>query len=236
MLGVIINSILIIAGAGLGMLFRSHIKDTLVDTLMSAMGLVVIVIGVSSAAGVEDIIAVVVCMALGVMIGSAIKLQKRIDGLGDKIRDRLKGTKLGGGQFGDALVTTTILFGVGTMAIMGSIEAGINHNYSILIAKGVIDMVSAIAFTAAMGIGVAFSSAPIFIWEGLIALLAGVISPYLGADVISSMSAVGGAIFIGMGLNMLNISKRKIEIGNMIPAIVLPIIYVPISNWLVGLF
>ena len=98
------------------------------------------------------------------------------------------------------------------------------------------DTISAIALSSALGIGVMFALVPVFVWEGLLILLAGVVSPILGADVITEMSAVGGAMFIGMGINMTGIADRKINVSNLIPALVIPIIYMPLSSWLGGLF
>jgi uncharacterized membrane protein YqgA involved in biofilm formation len=121
------------------------------------------------------------------------------------------------------------------MAITGSIEAGLNHNYSILVSKGVIDGVTAISFAAAMGVGVAFSVLPVIIYQGAITLLATVVGPYLSDAVIAAMSGVGGAIIMGLGINMLGIAKTKIKVGNMLPAIFLPIVYIPLVDWLTAL-
>lgn len=235
MFGVLANTVMVLIGGAVGTLFRSRIKGELIDTLMASMGLVIIVIGIDGAAGVSDILAVVVCLAIGGIIGQLMQLQSFFDNLGERIRAKFQNTRFADGSFGEGLVTASVLFCVGTMAIMGSIEAGINSNYTILITKGVIDMVSAIAFSAAMGIGVAGAAIPVFIWEGALTLLAAVVAPYLGAEVIADMSAVGGAIFIGMGLNMIGICDRKISVSNMIPAIILPVIYVPVYNWIAGL-
>ena len=236
MLGVLINCGLIILGGIIGVLFRSHIKESLTDMLMTAMGLVVMVIGISNAAGVSDMLALVLSLAIGSIIGHLLKIGDFIDGVGDRVNVLFKNTRLGGSTFGEGFVTASIVFGVGTMAIMGSIEAGINNDYSILITKGVLDLVTGIAFSAAFGIGVSFSAITIFIWQGAITLLAATAAPYLGEEVIADMSAVGGAIFIGMGINMLKISDKKINVNNLIPAIIIPIIYVPVYNWLTGLF
>lgn len=235
MLGVVANALMIIFGGVVGVLFRSRIKEGLVNTLMSAMGLVIIVIGIDGAADVRDITAVVVCLALGGVIGHAMKIDDFFDGLSDKIHEKTKDTRFGGGKFGEGLVTASVLFTVGSMAIMGSIEAGINHNYTILITKGVIDMVSTIAFTAAMGLGVPFAFIAVFVWESIVTLLASVVSPYLGANVIADMSAIGGALFIGMGINLLGISQKRIKVNDLLPAILLPILYNPIADWLGGL-
>jgi len=129
-------------------------------------------------------------------------------------------------------VTATLLYCVGAMAITGSIEAGLNHNYSIIVSKGVIDGVTSITFAAAMGIGVAFSIIPLFIYQGAITLLAAVVGPYLPAEVITEMSAVGGIAIMGIAVNMLNVPNLKIKVGNMLPGIFLPIIYIPIVKWL----
>ena len=235
MLGVIANSVMIILGGLVGLLFRSKIKGELVDTLMVSMGLVILVIGIDGAAGVQDILAVVICLAVGGLIGHALKLQSFFDGLGETIHKKLKTTRFAEGEFGEGLVTASVLFTVGSMAILGSIEAGLNHNYTILITKGVIDMVSAIALAAAMGAGVPFSFIPVFLWEAVVTLFAAFVSPYLGAEVVANMSAVGGAIFIGMGINMLGISKTKIRVNDMLPALLLPVVYTPIANWIGGL-
>ena len=221
MLGVIANSVMIILGGLVGLLFRSKIKGELVDTLMASMGLVILVIGIDGAAGVQDILAVVICLAVG--------------GLGETIHKKLKNTRFAEGEFGEGLVTASVLFTVGSMAILGSVEAGLNHNYTILITKGVIDMVSAIALAAAMGAGVPFAFIAVFVWEAVVTLFAAFVSPYLGAEVVANMSAVGGAIFIGMGINMLDISKTKIRVNDMLPALLLPVVYTPIANWIGGL-
>ena len=147
-----------------------------------------------------------------------------------------KDKKFADGQFSEGFINASVLFVTGAMAILGSIEAGINQNYSILITKTVIDTVVAVTMSSAMGVGVVFSFAPVFIWEGLLTLLAGVVSPVLGAEVITELSAVGGVVFIGMGINMTGITDRKINISNLIPALIIPIIYMPFSAWLGGLF
>lgn len=112
---------------------------------------------------------------------------------------------------------------------------GLRGSYSVLFTKTAIDGVAAAAMSAAMGIGVVLSLVPVLIWEGLLILLAGAWRPFFSAEVVSEISAVGGAIFIGMGLNMIGITDRKVNVPNLLPALVLPIIYVPLVSWLGGL-
>ena len=144
----------------------------------------------------------------------------------------------GGGsnsRFVEGFVNASVLFCVGAMAINGAMEAGMNQNYDIIISKGVIDGVTSITFAAAMGIGVPFAVIPILLYEGGLTLLAGVVGPYLPAAVITEMSAVGGAIIVGISINMLGLGKEKIRVGNMLPAIFLPIAYMPLAAWIQGL-
>ena len=236
MLAVIINAAGIALGSVFGILFRGRISQRLVDALMVAMGLVVIVIGVQSAVGSNDLLCVVLSLTFGALAGELLHIDRGLDGIGNRVRTALWGKRFADGQFVEGLITASILCGVGTMSILGSIEAGVSKNYSILITKTVMDTISSAALTAALGIGVGFSLVPVFLWEGLIALLSGVLAPLFSAEIIAEMSAVGGAMFIGMGLNLTNVTDRKINVSNMIPALIVPFIYLPLKAWLGGLF
>ena len=130
------------------------------------------------------------------------------------------------------MISASVMFTIGAMAIMGSLDAGLRGNYSVLFTKTAIDGVAAAAMSAAMGIGVVLSLVPVLIWEGLLILLAGALAPILSAEVVSEVSAVGGAIFIGMGLNMIGITDRKVNVPNLLPALLLPILYVPLASWI----
>lgn len=236
MIAAIINAIGIAIGGTFGTLLRGKINEKLVNALMTAMGLVVVVIGVQGAVGSNDLLCVVISLAIGAIIGELLHIDIFLDGIGDKVKSKLSGKKFAEGRFSEGVITASVLFTVGAMAILGSIEAGINHNYSILLTKTVMDTISAVALSAAMGIGVAFALVPVLVWQGLIILLATAVSPILSPEVITEMSAVGGAMFIGMGINMTDIADRKVNIANLIPALFIPIIYVPLAAWLGGLF
>ena len=122
------------------------------------------------------------------------------------------------------------------MTIVGSLEAGINHNYSIIYAKSTMDFVSSMAFGAAMGFGVTCSALFVLVFQGALTLLSGLLAPVLSTAVVTEMSAVGGVILIGMAINILGLGKERIKVSNMLPAIFLPIAYFPLANWLGGLF
>lgn len=230
MLGTIVNCAAIIAGGLIGTLFGNRIGERYTKMLMTVMALITAVIGLQSALGTANMLIVVVCMVLGTVIGIALKLDDRLNNSGDKIKAKLSGTKLGQGRFSDAFVTSTLVFAIGAMAILGSIQAGLNHDYSILFTKSMMDFTSAIAFAAALGPGVLLSALPILIVQGSITLLAGVAEPFLTSEVVTEMSAAGGVILFGMALNLLDVCKERIKVGNMIPAILLPIIYFPLAH------
>ena len=236
MIGTIVNSAAIVLGGLIGSLFGEKIGERYTKPLLTAMAFVVAIIGIQGAIGTSSILIVVICMVVGLVVGIALRLDDRINGLGDKIKDRLAGTKICKGQFSDAIVTSSLIFCVGSMAILGSIQAGLNKDYSTLFAKAVIDGVSAIAFSAALGPGVILSAIPVFIIQGAITLLAGVAEPYLTSEIITEMSAVGGPVFLAMSVNMLELRQERIKIGDMIPAILMPIVYFPIAELLGKLF
>ena len=226
-----INMFLVLLGGALGLLFKNLISDRLMSILTHALGLCVLGIGIGNMIGTQDMLCVIVCMVIGTVIGNAIDIERRLEGAGDFLRTRLiKGD--GNSRFTEGFVNAALLFCVGAMAITGSIEAGLNHNYEIIVSKGVIDGVTSISFAATMGVGVMFSVIPLLIYQGGITLLAGWVGPYLPAAVITEMTAVGGALIIAIAINMLELGKEKIKVGNMLPAIFLPIAYIPIANWL----
>lgn len=211
MLGTIVNCAAIIAGGLIGTLFGNRIGERYTKMLMTVMALITAVIGLQSALGTANMLIVVVCMVLGTVIGIALKLDDRLNNSGDKIKAKLSGTKLGQGRFSDAFVTSTLVFAIGAMAILGSIQAGLNHDYSILFTKSIMDFTSAIAFAAALGPGVLLSALPILIVQGLITLLAGVAEPFLTSEVVTEMSAAGGVILFGMALNLLDVCKERVK-------------------------
>lgn len=229
MIATVVNVALVLVGSVLGLLFRRFISQKMVSVLTHALGLCVAGIGISSLVGTQDMLCVIVCMVVGTVIGQGLDIEARLERGGEWLRQRAdQGNP--NSRFTESFVSAALLFCVGAMAITGSIEAGLNQNYSILLSKGVIDGVSAISFAATMGIGVAFSVIPLFLYQGAITLLAGWAGPYLPQAVIVEMSAVGGALIVGIAINMLGLGREKIKVGNMLPAMFLPLVYFPISH------
>ncbi len=236
MLAVFVNMATVLIGSAIGILFRKRIKESYTKAIITALALVTIVIGVTSAITTQNLLCVIVCMALGTMLGELLRLDDRINGAGDWLKNKVLKGKAEGSRFTEGFVSACILFCVGSMTIMGSLEAGVNRNYSIIFAKSALDFVSSMMFGAAMGIGVPFSALFILVFQGGLTLLAGLVSPYLSQAVITEMTAAGGTILIGMGLNMLELSEKRIKVANMLPAIFLPIAYVPFAAWITNLF
>ena len=231
MLATVINVILVLTGSAVGLLFKNLISDKLMSVLTHALGLCVLGIGISSLTGTQDTLCVIVCMVTGTIIGHAADLEGRLEGAGDFLKAKLiKGDS--NSRFTEGFVTAFLLYCVGAMSITGSIEAGLNHNYKIIIVKGVLDGVSSISFAATMGIGVAFSTVPMLLYQGGITLLAGWVGPYLPEAVITEMTAVGGALIVGLAINVLGLGREKIKVVNMLPAMFLPIAYIPLAEWL----
>lgn len=235
MIATLVNVGLVLVGSALGLLFQRLINQRMISVLTHALGLCVAGIGISSLIATQNMLCVIVCMVLGTLLGQGLDIEGRLERGGEWLRQRVdKGNP--NSRFTESFVSAALLFCVGAMAITGSMEAGLNQNYDILISKGAIDGVSAISFAATMGIGVAFSVLPLFLYQGAITLLAGWVGPYLPQEVIVEMSAVGGALIVGIAVNMLGLGKEKIRVGNMLPAMFLPLLYLPLSQQIGSLF
>ena len=225
-----INVFLVLAGSLLGLFLRNRLSARFASSITVALGLCVLGIGVSGMVSTENTLCVIVCMVVGTILGEGLNIEGRMDGLGEVLRSRL--ARGGGdGRFVEGFVTASVLFCVGAMAINGTMEAGMLGKYDILISKGVIDGVTSITLSAAMGIGVVFSTIPLLLYQGGLTLLFSAVGKVIPQAVVLEMSAVGGVIIVAIALNMLGLPKEKIRVGNMLPAIFLPILYLPLANW-----
>lgn len=233
--GAIVNALAVIGGAAIGMLFKRLIGDTsknerakaLSDHIFFGMGLCVITIGISGAIESTNILVVIISVAIGSLLGHLMRLDAGVNALGNKI-EALARDKFG--NVAQGFVSASLLFCVGAMAIVGSLDSGLLCDHTTQYTKATIDFVSAIVLASSMGIGVMFSALFILVFQGSITLLAQWISPFLNTEVISCMSVVGSILIIGLAMNMLNITKLKIM--NYMPAIFLPILFIPLANWI----
>lgn len=226
MLGTIVNALAVIGGCIIGLIVKGRLTEKISNTIMSGLALCVLYIGISGALKGEDTLLLIICIAVGALIGEIIDIDKRLNNLGDyiekKINSKKNDKKADKISISEGFVTSSLLFCVGAMAVVGSLESGLQGNHTTLFAKSVLDGVSSIIFTSSLGIGVMLSSVAILVYQGSITLLAGCLSSVLTDSVISNMSAIGSLLIMGLGTNMLGASK--IKVANLLPAISLPIL------------
>ncbi|MDR5586993.1 DUF554 domain-containing protein [Clostridium aquiflavi] len=229
MFGTIVDSISIICGCLIGLLLKGKLTEKISSTIMSGLALCALYIGISGALKGEDTLQIILCIAIGSLIGEIIDIDKRLNYLGEIMANRLNYKNVDEKEIknevsiAEGFVAASLLFCVGAMAIVGSLESGLRGDHTILFAKSVLDGVSSIIFSSSLGIGVMLSSVVVFIYQGIITVLANSLSAILNDVIISNMSSVGSILIIGLALNILGVSK--IKVANMIPAIFIPIIF-----------
>lgn len=233
MLGVWVNFAAVFVGGLLGTLLKGGIPEKFRNTINAGLALCVMLIGMSGALKTENVLIVIVSIVVGSILGEWWHLEAGIEHLGNWAQRKFAKNDSG---FAAGFVNATLLFAVGSMAVVGSLKAGLSNDSSTLLAKAALDGVSAVIFGSTFGIGTAFSAIPLTIYQGGIALLSGLLSPLLTDALINEMSAVGSILIIALSLNMLDLPKERIRVGNMLPAIVIPCIYIPVANWLSALF
>jgi uncharacterized membrane protein YqgA involved in biofilm formation len=221
MTGTLVNAAAIIAGGLIGLCLQKGIQARFKATIMQAISLTVILIGIRSALNANNLLEVIVCMALGSLIGEAMGIENRIEAMGSLVEKRYSRSSNGG--FAKGLVTASLVFCVGSMAIVGSLESGLTGNHETLFAKSLLDGITSVVFASTFGGGVIFSAVPVLLYQGAITLGASMLKPFLTGDVIAQMSGVGGLLIAAIGINMLEVAR--IRIGNMLPAIFLPLVY-----------
>ncbi len=230
MLGTLINFALILLGSFLGIILRKGLPERMNRTVMCGLGLATVLIGLNGALKSADTLCIIVCVAVGSLIGSALDIEHQLDRLG-RFAERKLGGLAGEGSISKGFVTASLVFCVGAMAIVGSINSGIHGDHSTLIAKAVIDGIASIVFASTLGVGVALSAVSVLVYQGTITLLASALAPVLTEPVILEMGAVGGLLVAAIGMNMIYDDKH-IPVGNMLPAIFLPLAYLPIAAML----
>jgi uncharacterized protein len=236
MLGNYVNTLTIILGSILGLLVHKGLKEEYKTIVMQAIGLSVLFIGATTAIGgllnpESESILFIISLVIGGIVGEIIGIEKGLEKLGALLQ-----RKVGSGEHNVArgFVTASLIFCVGTMAIIGSLESGLRGNYDMLFAKSVLDGITAMILATTLGIGVIFSAAAVFIYQGAIILFASSLEPFLTTQVIREISIIGGILILGIGLNMMEI--KKIKTANLLPAIFVPVIYYFLIIPLVQLF
>ena len=227
MLGVLVNTLAIIAGSSLGLFFRKGLPERVAKAVMTAIGLSIIYLGITGMMAGKQALVVIVSLVLGAALGTLLDIDGAIKRLGQFAENKLNRPKDDGPSIGEGFVTASLLFCVGSMAIIGSLNAGISGDNTILFAKSVLDFISAAMLSLSLGLGVLLSSCLVFVYQGFIVLLSQVLRPLLSAAAVAEMSSVGAILIFVLGLNLLQITK--IKIADLLPAIAFALVLTSLS-------
>lgn len=241
--GTLVNVGAIIAGSVIGLLVRGGLPDRMQKTILQALGLATFFVGIGGAVSgllkpAGDTLAgqytmlMVLSVVLGSLLGEWINIERRMESIGAAIHSRLRGLRLfsNNQRFVEGFVSASLLYCVGAMAIVGSLEDGLTGQASTLYIKAILDGTIAIIFAATLGGGVVFSIIPVALYQGSITLLATWLGPVLSPDLISQVSLVGSVLITAIGINLL--WEQKIKIGNMLPAVIMPLIF----HWILSVW
>ena len=239
MIAVFVNCIAIIIGSLIGVIFSSRISDNLSRVVQTGAGVVTMVIGIEMALAYENIIFLAMAVIAGGILGSWMDIDGKILLLGDALGRlvlRKKNSQTqhdqGASNFAYGFLNASVLFCVGAMAILGSIKAGIDGDYTIIFTKSVLDGFMAIVFAAALGIGTAFSALTVLVYQGALTLLSGLVAAYTNDVLLAELGATGGILIIMIGVNLMGLAK--IKTANYLPALVLSVVFVVVKDLFFG--
>lgn len=219
MYGTLVNTAAVIVGSIIGLVFHARLPKKITAIVFQAIGLFTLFIGFSMALKTGNLLILVFSVVIGSIIGELLDLDSAVNRLGEWLKNRVKSTS---GRFSEGLVTAFLMFCMGSMAILGSIEEGLGGEPNLLYAKSVLDGFSSIALSASLGVGVMFSAIPLLIYQGGLTLFAGSAETIFNEIVISELTAVGGLLLIGLGISILEI--KKIKVLNMVPSLLVAVI------------
>jgi uncharacterized protein len=223
MIGSIVNALAVVGGGIVGLLIHKRLPTYIVDTTFQAIGLFTIVLGITMAIKTTHFLAMVLSLVIGSILGSLLHLENMFESVGEFLK-RKTGSK--NNRFSEGFITAFLLYCMGSLTILGAIEEGLGLSPTLLFSKSVLDGFSSIALAATMGAGVIFSALPLLLYQGGITLLTSVVQQSLSTLLITELSAVGGVLLVGLGIDILKI--KKISVLNMLPSlpIMLSIIYI----------
>ncbi|NJP38860.1 DUF554 domain-containing protein [Alkalicoccus luteus] len=229
--GTIVNGLAIIIGALIGTKLP-RLSKGMSETVMKAIALAVLLLGITMAMEGTEFLLVIFSLALGAVLGERMNLEGKLNSFGYWLETKVK--KEGEGSVAEGFIAATLLFVVGAMAIIGALDSGFRQDHSVLLTKAVLDGFTSVIFASTLGIGVLFSAIPVMLYQGTIALAAVWIVRFIPEElldiIISEMTAVGGLMIIGIGLNLLGVPKTRI--ANLLPAIPLVVLFVLVQTWL----
>lgn len=244
--GTLINVVAVLIGGGLGMLLGTRLPERVRETIMHCLGLVVLAMGISLSLESQNVLIVLGSLLLGGILGEILRIEDRVNGLG-RWFERITSPRETVGsreasendppkkanwsdvsQFSRAFLSASLLFCVGPMAILGSIQDGLNSDFSLLAIKSVLDGFASLAFASTLGPGVLFAALAVFVYQGALTLGAGWASAVLSDPMIAEMTATGGVLMLGLGLGLLEL--KRIRVGNLLPALLIAPLIVLLVN------
>lgn len=232
MVGTIINVGAIFLGGTIGLLFKKNANPQIGKMILQGFGLFSLIIGIQGVITGSNFLLYLFSIILGLIIGESLKLEDSVNNLANKLKTRVSSGNGENKNFNEGFITTTMLFCVGAMAILGPIESVINNNHDILYIKSALDGVTSFIFASSFGIGVLFSGISVLVYQGLISLFAFFLKDILTTETISAISFLGSMLVMGIGFNLLKITKLKLV--NFLPIMFIPIIYQGLL-WLIGI-
>lgn len=218
--GTVFNVITVAAGSALGLSIGRFIPERLHGTIFQCFGLFTMYVGMSMALGTKHAIAVLVSLVIGTLIGDLLNLDRRLNGIGDTMKERLH---IANERFTQGFVTATLLFCIGSMSIIGAFNDGMRHDPSLLMTKGVMDGISAVLLAGSFGVGVLFSIIPMFIYQGALTLAAVWAQDLITPDMYANISGIGGLMILAIGLNLLKVTS--IRLCDMLPSLIFIIFF-----------
>lgn len=231
MIAVLVNCFTIILGSLLGIIFSKKITSQLSEIIQTGAGVVVLVLGIEMTLQYDNILFLTFSLMAGGIIGSIIDIDGKIFKIGQWLGTKLpQKEEKSTSSFGYGFLNASVLFCVGAMSIVGSIEAGVNGNYSVIFTKSLLDGFMAIVFASSMGVGVAFSFLTVLLYQGALTLLATVIAPYMDEVLLAELTASGGALIIMIAINLLGL--KSIKTANYLPAVFLCVLFVLLERLL----
>ena len=227
MIGVLVNTATVIIGSLIGLVFNKGIPTKYTNAIMTGIGLCTIYIGISGTLKGENALILIISIVLGVAIGTGLDIDKRINSLGEFIEKRLKKEGDDSASIAQGFITASLLFCIGAMTIVGSLNAGLRGDNEMLFTKSVLDLISSTVLSASLGIGVLFAAAFVLVFQGSIVLLAQFLQPVMTDSAIAEMTCAGSLMILALGLNLIGITK--IKVANYLPALIIA----PAISWLI---
>lgn len=226
-LGTLVNAAAVIAGSLLGLLFHRRFPEKIRSIVFQGIGLTTLLIGMQMALKIDNLLILIFSILIGGMIGESLNLETQVNRLGERLKHQVHSRD---DRFIDGLVTAFLIFCIGSMTIVGSLDEGLRGDHSLLLAKSILDGFTSIALASTYGIGVLMSVIPLLVFQGGITALAVIAQPLFTPTLINQLTSIGGILILGLGLNLLEI--KKIRIINLLPALVIGILLSGLRTWL----